>query len=110
VCQQGVARDVEGHAEEDVRAALQRELREELGVQVLSAHAWHDEMVDYPHARVRLHFCKVYACRGAFEMREAQTMSWQTLPVEVVPVLPGTIPVLRWFAEERQHDGPTHRG
>jgi hypothetical protein len=22
--------------------------------------------------------------------------------------LPGTIPVLRWFAEERQHEGPTH--
>ena len=28
-------------------------------------------------------------------------MARQTLPVEVEPVLPGTIPVLRWFAEER---------
>jgi hypothetical protein len=31
-----------------------------------------------------------------------------TRVVQVRPVLPGTIPVLRWFAEERQHVGPTH--
>ena len=24
-------------------------------------------------------------------------MSWQSLPVAVEPVLPGTLPVLRWF-------------
>jgi 8-oxo-dGTP diphosphatase len=35
-------------------------------------------------------------------------MAWEQLPVQVSPVLPGTIPVLRWFAEERQHEGPTH--
>jgi len=28
--------------------------------------------------------------------------------VQVKPVLPGTIPVLQWFAEERQHAGSTH--
>ena len=38
-----------------------------------------------------------------------QAMAWQTLPVEVVPVLPGTIPVLRWFAQERGFAGATHR-
>jgi 8-oxo-dGTP diphosphatase len=58
---------------------------------------------------VRLHFCKVYTWTGAFEMREAQRMAWQTLPVDVVPVLPGTIPVLQWFAEERGYTEPTHR-
>jgi hypothetical protein len=47
---------------------------------------------------VRLHFCKVFDWQGAFEMREAQQMAWQTLPVQVAPVLPGTVPVLRWFA------------
>jgi 8-oxo-dGTP diphosphatase len=26
----------------------------------------------------------------------------------VKPVLPGTFPVLNWFAEERGHVGPTH--
>ena len=97
-------------AGESVEAALRRELHEELGIVIGEVHPWQVELVDYPHARVRLHFCKVYAWQGAYEMREAQTMSWQTLPVEVVPVLPGTIPVLRWFAEERQHEGPTHRG
>jgi 8-oxo-dGTP diphosphatase len=30
------------------------------------------------------------------------------LPVEVVPVLPGTVPVLGWLAEERQFKGATH--
>ncbi|OYT98959.1 MAG: 8-oxo-dGTP diphosphatase MutT [Burkholderiales bacterium PBB1] len=95
---------------ETVEAALRRELHEELGIVIGAVHPWQVELVDYPHARVRLHFCKVYAWHGDFEMREAQTMAWQTLPVEVMPVLPGTIPVLRWFAEERRHEGPTHRG
>ena len=97
-------------AGESVEAALRRELHEEIGIVIGDVEPWKVELMDYPHARVRLHFCKVRAWSGEFEMREAQTMSWQTLPVEVAPVLPGTIPVLRWFAEERQHDGPTHRG
>ena len=42
-------------------------------------------------------------------MREGQTMAWQTLPVDVTPVLPGTVPVLRWFAEERGFVEPTHQ-
>jgi 8-oxo-dGTP diphosphatase len=66
------------------------------------------ELVDYPHALVRLHFCRVLAWQGAFEMREGQAMAWQTLPVRVSPVLPGTLPVLQWFAAERGHAGPTH--
>jgi 8-oxo-dGTP diphosphatase len=64
--------------------------------------------MDYPHARVRLHFCKVFHWRGEFQMREGQAMAWETLPVRSRPVLPGTVPVLRWFADERAHHGPTH--
>lgn len=94
---------------ETVEQALRRELHEELGIAIGEAEPWRTLVMDYPHARVRLHFCKVRQWTGAFEMREAQEMAWQTLPVEVVPVLPGTIPVLRWFAEERGHAGPTHR-
>jgi 8-oxo-dGTP diphosphatase len=30
------------------------------------------------------------------------------LPVTVQPVLPGTVPVLAWFAGERGFEGPTH--
>ena len=96
-------------AGEDVRAALQRELHEELGVQVLSAHAWHDEMVDYPHALVHLHFWIVSAWDGELRMLEGQTFSWQQLPVDLEPILPGTIPVLAWFAQERGFQGSTHR-
>jgi len=93
---------------ESVEGALRRELHEELGIEIGDVQPWKVEIVDYPHARVRLHFCKVRSWRGAFEMREGQRMSWQTLPVDVVPVLPGTVPVLRWFAAERGHAGPTH--
>jgi 8-oxo-dGTP diphosphatase len=65
-------------------------------------------MFDYPHALVRLHFCKVVAWAGEFEMREGQAMAWQQLPVSVRPVLPGTIPVLGWLASERGFAGATH--
>lgn len=92
---------------ETVAQALRRELNEELGIDIGQAHPWQVELVDYPHALVRLHFCKVYEWAGEFEMREGQAMAWEQLPVQVRPVLPGTIPVLRWFAEERQHVGPT---
>jgi 8-oxo-dGTP diphosphatase len=95
-------------AGETVEQALRRELHEELGITIGEAHPWQIEMMDYPHARVRLHFCKVYDWQGAFEMREQQRMAWQTLPVAEGPVLPGTIPVLQWLAAERGHAGVTH--
>nr|WP_315197158.1 NUDIX domain-containing protein [uncultured Aquabacterium sp.] len=97
-------------AGETVEQALRRELIEELGITIESAQPWKVELMDYPHARVRLHFCKVFAWAGEFEMREGQQMAWQGLPVEVVPVLPGTIPVLQWLAAERGHMGVTHLG
>ncbi len=94
---------------ESVEQALRRELHEELGITIGAAQPWRQEIVDYPHALVRLHFCKVLAWQGAFEMREGQRMAWQDLPVEVAPVLPGTVPVLQWFAAERGFLGATHR-
>jgi 8-oxo-dGTP diphosphatase len=93
---------------ESIEQALRRELHEELGISIAAAQPWQVEMVDYPHALVRLHFCKIFAWQGEFEMREGQAMAWQQLPVQVAPVLPGTVPVLRWFAAERGHAGPTH--
>jgi len=92
---------------ESVVAALARELHEEIGIDVVDAFPWQVTRMDYAHARVRLHFCKVLAWRGEFEMREGQSMAWQTLPVTVAPVLPGTLPVLDWFAAEQGFDGPT---
>jgi len=93
---------------ESVEQALRRELHEELGITIGAVHPWHVGLVDYPHARVRLHFCKVFEWAGQFEMRERQAMAWEELPVRSRPVLPGTVPVLRWFAAERGHRGATH--
>ncbi|WP_296490167.1 NUDIX domain-containing protein [Rhodoferax sp.] len=86
---------------ESVQQALQRELHEELGIHVDQIEPWRQELVDYPHALVRLHFCKVWHWTGELQMREAQSFAWQRLPVSVSPVLPGTVPVLQWLAEER---------
>ena len=96
-------------AGETVEDALRRELQEELGIVIGAAQIWKTQMVDYPHALVRLHFCKVWDWQGELQMREAQSHAWQQLPVDVVPVLPGTIPVLTWLADERQFNGATHR-
>lgn len=97
-------------AGETVEQALRRELHEEIGITIGPAQPWHTLMMDYPHARVRLNFCKVFEWRGQFEMREGQHMAWEQLPVQSVPVLPGTIPVLEWFAQERGFAEATHRG
>ena len=94
---------------ESVEQALRRELHEELGIAIGEVLPWNVTRMDYAHARVRLHFCKVHDWHGTFEMREGQQMAWQTLPVQVAPVLAGTLPVLGWFAAERGHVGATHR-
>jgi 8-oxo-dGTP diphosphatase len=86
---------------ESVEQALRRELQEEIGLTIAQTHPWKTELVDYPHALVRLNFCKVFAWSGELQMHEGQSFAWQRLPVTVAPVLPGTVPVLAWFAEER---------
>ena len=88
-------------AGETVEQALRRELEEEIGVTIGPAQAWRDALVDYPHALVRLNFCKVYGWSGQLHMREGQTFRWESLPVACEPVLPGTVPVLRWLTEEQ---------
>jgi 8-oxo-dGTP diphosphatase len=95
-------------AGESIEAALRRELHEELGITIGPAHPWQVSLHDYAHARVRLHFCKVFDWQGEFEMREGQQMAWQDLPATVAPLLPGTLPVLEWFAHERGFAGATH--
>ncbi|ABD70619.1 NUDIX hydrolase [Rhodoferax ferrireducens T118] len=95
-------------AGEGVAQALHRELHEELGITIGPVMPWRVEMVDYPHALVRLNFCKVFNWMGDLQMREAQLFAWQQLPVQVAPVLPGTVPVLQWLADERGFKNATY--
>ncbi|MGL4666625.1 MAG: NUDIX domain-containing protein [Saezia sp.] len=85
---------------ETVEEALRRELMEELGVEIGRAHLWKETQHDYPHALVRLHWCKVYEWHGALLMRERQSYAWQKFPLNVTPILPGAYPVLEWLESE----------
>ncbi len=89
-------------AGETVEQALQRELDEELGIHINPdrIERWKELVMEYPHAVVRLHFCKVWDWTGELEMRERQSFAWETLPPHVTPLLPGTIPVLQWLEDE----------
>jgi 8-oxo-dGTP diphosphatase len=95
-------------ADETVEQALRRELQEEIGITIQDCTLWKTERIDYPHALVQLNFCKVTQWAGELQMLESQTFAWQQLPVTVIPVLPGTVPVLQWFAQERGFVGETH--
>jgi 8-oxo-dGTP diphosphatase len=93
---------------ETVEQALRRELQEEIGITIQDCTLWKTERIDYPHALVQLNFCKVTQWTGELQMLESQSFAWQQLPVVVTPVLPGTVPVLQWFAQERGFVGATH--
>ena len=87
-------------AGESVETALTRELKEELDITLSACERWHIIEHDYPHAYVRLHFCKVTAWDGTLRALEGQDCAWQTLPVSVDPVLPATLPVFEWMRAE----------
>jgi 8-oxo-dGTP diphosphatase len=95
-------------ANETVEQALRRELQEEIGLTIQNCTLWKTERIDYPHALVQLNFCKVTQWTGELQMLESQSFAWQQLPVTVTPVLPGTVPVLQWFAQERKFVGNTY--
>jgi len=81
---------------ESSAAALVREIKEELGVEVARAWPWVTHVFAYPHATVRLHFFRVTAWRGEVVAREHEGLAWQ-LPgaVTLSPLLPANGPVLR---------------
>ena len=45
------------------------------GITIGASAPWQVEVFDYPHALVRLHFCKVFEWQGAFHMLEGQSMA-----------------------------------
>src|SRR5262249_23936725 len=84
---------------EPAAAALARELREELGIEVTRACPWIVREHIYAHAHVRLRFFRVLGWHGTPRSREAQALSWQHLnAISVAPVLPANGPVLRALA------------
>jgi 8-oxo-dGTP diphosphatase len=50
----------------------------------------------------------VFEWTGELQMHEGQSFAWEALPVRSEPVLPGTVPVLVWFAQQRGFEGATH--
>lgn len=83
---------------EEVPAALERELREELGVDIGQSVPWVTFEFDYPHALVELQFRVVRRWRGDPHAREGQQIGFfdpaGALPQ---PLLPAAVPTLRWL-------------
>lgn len=80
-------------AGEDIFCALQREMREELGVEIIDATPWCSVEHLYPHAHVRLHFYISRDWQGEPQSLENQAFAWQG-EVAVQPLLPATVPLL----------------
>jgi 8-oxo-dGTP diphosphatase len=84
---------------EDARAALVRELREELDIEVTEASPWITRVYAYTHATVRLHFFRVARWNGEPRPLEDQAIRWQPLErPDVAPMLPANAPVLAALA------------
>src|SRR5215831_493738 len=89
-------------AGEDPRAALARELREELGIEVREASNWITRVYTYTHATVRLHFFRVTRWDGDPRPLEDQDIRWQRVEAtDVAPMLPANAPVLAALALPR---------
>lgn len=81
------------------RAALERELKEELGIGVREATPWITRVYAYTHATVRLHFFRVTAWDGEPQPLEDQAIAWQRVEApDVFPMLPANAPVLTALA------------
>lgn len=83
-------------AGETARHALDRELREELGIRVTEAWPWISRAFVYPHAHVILRFFRVTAWEGVPHAREGQTLAWvHARNPDVTPILPANGPILK---------------
>ncbi|WP_310493976.1 Nudix family hydrolase [Dechloromonas sp.] len=85
---------------ESVRAALIRELQEELGITATACSPWLTRQFTYPHATVRLNFWRVTAWDGEIGITaplEHSAVDWQKTgePATVTPILPANDPILK---------------
>ena len=84
---------------EPAAAALARELREELGIEVRTAYPWITRSHVYEHAAVRLNFFRVTEWRGDPHPHENQSFAWQRFDAAMAePMLPANAPVLASLA------------
>lgn len=82
-------------AGETARQALDRELREELGITVRQAWPWLNREFVYPHAHVMLRFFRVTAWDGEPHPHEGQQLAWVHAAAPAVePILPANGPIL----------------
>jgi 8-oxo-dGTP diphosphatase len=82
---------------ETVFQALQRELQEELGIDIRSSEELTVLEHDYPHAYVRLYVSIIRDWTGTPMGREGQALSWELIGAEkpsVEPLLPAAWPML----------------
>ncbi|MDP2834249.1 MAG: Nudix family hydrolase [Pseudomonadota bacterium] len=83
-------------AGETARHALDRELREELGIEVVEAWPWLKRSFVYPHAHVMLRFFRVTAWEGEPHPHEGQVLAWcHARSPEVEPILPANGPIMQ---------------
>lgn len=82
---------------ESLRAALVRELNEELGIIVDCARPWLSCEFSYPHATVRLKFFRVPSWHGEIAPIEHSGFVWMKVGTTppVAPILPANGPILR---------------
>ena len=80
---------------ETPRHALDRELREELGLTVRRAAPWLVQRYRYPHAHVELNFFRVFDWSGEAVGHDGQAFVWQPVGCyDVEPMLPANTFVL----------------
>jgi len=95
---------------EDVRAALTRELHEELGIEFDRGYSWITVDYAYPEKRVRLYFYRVLGWHGTPHGREGQRLSWEDpQAVAVQPLLPANESILQALCLPAVY-GITHAG
>jgi len=84
---------------ETPRAAMVRELHEELGIELVAATPWIVREHAYAHAHVRLHFFRVTQWRGELRDHVHAALAWQRPgATSVAPLLPANAPVLAALA------------
>ena len=81
---------------ESLDAALKREIREELDIEIHVACPWLTRTHVYEHASVRLHFFRTRDWSGTPHGREGQRFAFQMPAAETVaPMLPANGPILQ---------------